>query len=197
MPKGQRGQLAGCVSGTVVLGGVGVLTRRVVPQIGQHNSLVRFCFNREALGILYRGVRGMYQHNNRGHGLSKNLQRVAWVCLVMIAPVSLSAATYYSAPDGGGGRCSETAPCVLGTAVNKARSGDTIVLKDGTYRTNVITRQDGVSFRAENRHQAIIKKPSGPNRGDRSAFLIKHSNVVVSGLVIDGQNDTNFVVGLS
>jgi len=45
------------------------------------------------------------------------------------------AATYYASPSGGGSTCSEGNPCSLAGGLGRMASGDTLLLKGGTYTT--------------------------------------------------------------
>ncbi|HMR75616.1 MAG TPA: hypothetical protein PKD61_10895, partial [Polyangiaceae bacterium] len=50
-----------------------------------------------------------------------------------VAPTALSEGTIFAAHDGSGTTCSQTAPCDLWAAVQKAKGGDVVFLRGGTY----------------------------------------------------------------
>lgn len=61
------------------------------------------------------------------------LAAVLAVAAAVTAAPATAASTYYAAPAGGGTECTQAAPCSLPAAVNKAASGDVVVLLPGTY----------------------------------------------------------------
>lgn len=117
-------------------------------------------------------------------------------------PAAVSAASYFVAPNGGGSTCSSASPCSLNSGLDKAGSGDELILKDGTYRSTIFTKRAGVTIRAENAHQAIIEPPNGwdpgthtgGDQGDLQYIRIRHSNVTVRGVVFDAVDRRSFSI---
>ena len=80
---------------------------------------------------------------SRAHVIATSLTglAVAAVGILAAGPASAaSEATVYTAPNGGGSRCSERSPCGISTAKSAARNLATkgadvsVVVEDGTYR---------------------------------------------------------------
>ena len=108
---------------------------------------------------------------------------------------SAEAASYYASPSGYGATCSSAAPCALNTGLTKAIAGDELVLKNGTYNTWLDTRNDGVTIRAEQKHQATISYGQSTPLGGQ-IVTVKNNNITISGLRIDGQRTAGSRVGL-
>lgn len=106
-------------------------------------------------------------------------------------PLVSYAADYYAAPSDQGNNCTEGAPCGLNEAMGKAFAGDTVILKNGTYSQCFKTVRAGssgkpITFRAQNRHQAIIRHTSC-----HSHIFINHSFITFQSIRADG-NDSAF-----
>jgi len=98
------------------------------------------------------------------------IKYIVTISLFLASP--LFAATYYAGPSGSGSTCSNAAPCTVTGGIAKLSSGDTLILKDGTYTgaTNMIseyasggpvlppsgTAGNFTIIKAENVGQAII-----------------------------------------
>lgn len=80
------------------------------------------------------------------------------------------------------GNCLENKPCTLKQALDKAKSGDHVIVKDGVYIGKFETRADGVTIRAQNMHKAVLNG----KQNSKPTLTIKHSHITVSGLTIDG-----------
>lgn len=85
------------------------------------------------------------------------LMLYVYAVITVLTPVLVFAKTIYVSPNGRSSRCTSGSPCSLKSGMNKARSGDTVVLKDGTYRDNLITRRDNVKIEAARTGRAKIK----------------------------------------
>lgn len=109
--------------------------------------------------------------------------------LRFVPEVQAAGTSYYVSSTGAGSSCTRDNSCSLNTGLNKAQAGDEVVLRDGTYRGQLNTKQDGragspIVIRAENRHKATILNPG---TGESNSVNIKHSYITLRGLVIDGQ----------
>lgn len=64
------------------------------------------------------------------------LHRLLWslFAVVVVLPTFAGAKTYYASPQGTGTACSGVAPCRIRTFWSKAKPGDTLLLRTGTYR---------------------------------------------------------------
>jgi hypothetical protein len=90
--------------------------------------------------------------------------------------------SYYVSPSGAGTTCTQAEPCALGTGRGKAGAGDEVVLLNGVYTNSTITtRWAGVTFRAQNTHQAILRSRGG------AVIRVVHDNTTVRGLRLDGE----------
>ncbi|HWH98015.1 MAG TPA: right-handed parallel beta-helix repeat-containing protein, partial [Pseudolysinimonas sp.] len=68
------------------------------------------------------------------------------VALALLPALPAQAATTLTAsPTGVGTSCSATAPCSVGTALSKARAGDVVVLRAGTYGAPLLTGTGGTT----------------------------------------------------
>lgn len=105
---------------------------------------------------------------------------------ILCAPLDVLAASYYVHPNPNpNGNCTHAKPCKLNTGLKLARPGDEVVLKDGVYKQNLITKRNGTAqkpivIRAHNRHAAII-------RGLKSTLEIRHDHIVIRSLMADNQ----------
>ena len=66
----------------------------------------------------------------------KTSRKVTFVlAVIMLASYNCVAfaATYYASPTGSGSTCSNASPCTVTGGLQKMSSGDTLILKDGTY----------------------------------------------------------------
>ena len=74
---------------------------------------------------------------------------LALVAMATAGVADAAAATRHVAPAGGGGECSQTAPCDIGTGIEGAASGDEVVLAAGAYNAGGIAfpTAGGVSVR--------------------------------------------------
>ncbi len=102
------------------------------------------------------------------------------VQLALAAPTI--AKTLYVIPGGDGAGCSSKKPCFLPQALKLAKRGDTVVLKDATYRGKYKTGAPGVTIEAENHLKAIIDGAGS----DAATLDIRHSDTVVRGIHFDG-----------
>jgi len=105
--------------------------------------------------------------------------------------------SYYAAPKGSGSSCSSAQPCSLNNAIDKARSGDEVILKDGTYdNQQVRTRRSGnkdnpIVIRAENRHKAIVAKGGYSGHQSERTCPILHSHITLKGIICDGKGSAS------
>ncbi len=101
---------------------------------------------------------------------------------VVFLPTQARAAgeVYFVSPNGSGS-CAEASACALSTALERAESGDEIVLLDGIYTTPLATQNEGVTVRAQSKYKAIIR------HSPDAKISIDHSNTTIQGLSIDGQ----------
>jgi hypothetical protein len=93
---------------------------------------------------------------------------------------------YYVAPNGSGSTCTTQSPCSLNTGFTKAQAGDEVVLRNGLYVLSnplVLTRA-GITVRAENTHQAIIRMVSGINS---QLIFIQGDDITMRGLRIEAE----------
>ena len=108
--------------------------------------------------------------------------------LAVFTPFVAFAKTLYVKPSGSGSTCSSSKPCSLFTGLRKARGGDTLVFKSGTYKkSNLTTKTSNVTYRAEKKGKAIIRTKKSP------LAAIKHSGTTLDGLVFDGQKQVRGV----
>jgi PGF-pre-PGF domain-containing protein len=68
-------------------------------------------------------------------------------------------------------------------AVNNSTSGDTIIVRPGTYTENVIVNTTGITIRSESNNSDAQVKPLNESV---STFLIQADNITISGLKITG-----------
>ena len=109
-------------------------------------------------------------------------------CLLTLVHLAL-AATFFVTPNGSGD-CSSSSPCTLDDALDLAGNNDTIRLRNGTY-TGFATEAAGVTIEAENTRQATVVKGSLPN-----TIRIRHNNITVRRLVIDGDRTADGVIAI-
>jgi hypothetical protein len=120
--------------------------------------------------------------------LLRRLSRVAAFSIVIFGiPALASAASYFVAPNGGGSTCSQASPCQLSAGLDKAGSGDELILKDGTYKSTLFTKRAGVTIRAENTHKAIVQPPNEYDSTDNAYVRTSHNNTTVRGIVFDAE----------
>jgi nitrous oxidase accessory protein NosD len=70
----------------------------------------------------------------------------------------------------------------ISAAVTTATSGDTIVVKDGTYDEHVLIDKS-ITLQAENQHNAII---GGPAASQGGCVLLQTDNITIDGFTISG-----------
>ena len=78
-------------------------------------------------------------------------------------------------------------------AINAANSGDTIIVRDGTYTENVKVNKDHLTIKSENGAEATIVQAANP---DYNIFQVTASYVTISGFTViggDGIGDGVFV----
>ncbi len=109
------------------------------------------------------------------------LMLYVYVTIVVLTPVVVWAKTIYVSPNGRSKSCSSGSPCSLIDGLRKARSGDTVILKNGTYRDNLVTRSSNVKIKAASKGKATIRTRRSPMAS------IKHSKITISGITFDGQ----------
>ncbi len=111
----------------------------------------------------------------------KIVRRILYVCtaIAVFAPLSVFAKDVHVSPNGRGSNCTSGSPCSLRDGMKKARSGDTVKLKNGTYKDNLVTVRDNVKIVAASRGKAKIKTSKSP------IVSIKHSKITISGLYLD------------
>jgi len=73
-------------------------------------------------------------------------------------------------------------------AVNNATSGDTIIVRPGTYTENVIVNTTGLTIRSESNNSDAQVKPLNENE---STFKITANNTTISGLNITGASNNS------
>lgn len=115
--------------------------------------------------------------------------------LVVFAATVDAATTRYVSPSGSGSTCSSPSPCSLSTGAAATASGDTLVLKDGTYNgrlSNAITSGSSGAptiVMAENTRLAILKPTSGSQQAitftDDSWIEVRGIRVDMSGIGAD------------
>ncbi|WP_440948021.1 right-handed parallel beta-helix repeat-containing protein [Methanosarcina sp. T3] len=71
-------------------------------------------------------------------------------------------------------------------AVNNSVSEDTIIVKPGTYRENVIVNTNRLTVRSESGKPDVLVEPLDENK---SAFLIRADNVTITGFNITGAGE--------
>jgi len=111
---------------------------------------------------------------------------------VWYGTVTAEAVVYYASASGYGTTCSLDSPCSVTSGLSKATSGDKLVLKDGVYNNLAFdTKNHGVTIEAQNKHKAtIVNGYSGHLIG------IRHNNIKVRGLRIDGKGTAGSGVGV-
>ena len=72
----------------------------------------------------------------------------------------------------------------ISDVVGQARSGDTVVVKDGTYKGKVNISGSNITVRAENRHKAIIDGSGAPKGQD--LIVISGSGITFDGFDVKG-----------
>ncbi len=104
------------------------------------------------------------------------------VAVAVLMPLAAFAKTLYVKSNGGGSSCTRSKPCSMKTGIGKARRGDTVMFKSGTYtKDNLVTRNDNVTYKAEKKGKAIIKAKKSP------LASIRNSGTTIDGLTFDGQ----------
>jgi hypothetical protein len=98
---------------------------------------------------------------------------------------------YYVSPDGGDANdCGEKSkPCSLNTGLNRAQAGESVILTDGTYAQQLVTRRSGkadnhIVIRAEHNGKAKIEKSMG------DPVLIKHDYITIRGLWVSDKRSS-------
>jgi hypothetical protein len=109
--------------------------------------------------------------------------------LVSLPAVPASARTLYSAYNGKGIDCTREKPCFLAQTLKLAKSGDIIVMKDGTERGKYRTNAPGVTIQAENEHKAVIDGSGSSTH----TFEIRHSNTILRGVSFVGNKKGRMV----
>ena len=97
---------------------------------------------------------------------SLSLIFLTFACLL---PLTSYGATYYVSPSGSGSTCSSGSRCVLATGLGKLAGGDTLILGDGTYSTQIKSPAGGSAgaytvIKAENDGSAIVQSTSTASR---------------------------------
>ena len=112
---------------------------------------------------------------------------ILFICLVLLITSSATAATL----DVGQGKTYST----IQSAIDAAKTGDTIMVDDGTYSENLLIKTNGISIIGKSRENTIIegKKTSSGIRIDEV------NNVVISGITIKnsgggGQEDAGVAI---
>ncbi|MFZ3382835.1 MAG: NosD domain-containing protein [Candidatus Methanoperedens sp.] len=112
---------------------------------------------------------------------------ILFICLVLLITSSATAATL----DVGQGKTYST----IQSAIDAAKTGDTIFVEEGTYSENLLIKTNGISIIGKNRENLIIegKQTSSGIRIDEV------NNVVISGLTIKnsgggGQEDAGVAI---
>ncbi len=122
--------------------------------------------------------------------IRKRFVRVLYlsVAIAVLTPLVAFAKTLYVKPNGSGSTCSSSWPCSLSTGIKKARGGDTVILKSGTYtKSNLVTKTSNVTYRADKKGKAVIRTKKSP------LAAIKHSGITLDGLYFDGRKSTRGV----
>jgi len=70
-------------------------------------------------------------------------------------------------------------------AVDGASSGDTIIVREGTYTENVDVNKDHLTIKSENGAEATIVQAANP---DDDVFWVKANYVEISGFTVTGTN---------
>ncbi|MDM7919418.1 MAG: NosD domain-containing protein, partial [Methanosarcina sp.] len=73
-------------------------------------------------------------------------------------------------------------------AVNNSTSGDTIIVRPGTYNENVIVNTTGITIRSESNNSDAQVNPLNESV---STFLIQANNITISGLKITGAGNNS------
>ncbi len=73
-------------------------------------------------------------------------------------------------------------------AVNNSTSGDTIIVRPGTYTENVIVNTTGITIRSESNNSDAQVNPLNESL---STFLIQANNITISGLKITGASNNS------
>jgi len=101
-----------------------------------------------------------------------------------------NAATYYASTTGSGTTCSSGLPCTLSGGIGKMASGDTLILKDGSYNVVISGEPNGSSggytvIKAENDGGVVITQP----------FTLTHTNSYIQfeGLKFDHASGKSIV----
>ena len=71
-------------------------------------------------------------------------------------------------------------------AVDAAGAGDTIIVRDGTYKENVVVEKSGLTIRSENGSASTIVPAAKPNN---DVFYVTADYVNISGFTIEGATD--------
>ena len=100
-----------------------------------------------------------------------------FLILTIAIPVSVSAATLYVPDD----------YSTIQGAVDAASSGDTIIVKDGTYNENVVVSKDNLTIKSENGADFTTVKAQ---TWDDHVFTVRADHVTVKGLSFTGANHT-------
>ncbi|VVB55912.1 Cell surface glycoprotein [uncultured archaeon] len=112
---------------------------------------------------------------------------ILFICLVLLITSSATAATL----EVGQGKTYTT----IQSAIDAAKTGDTILVNEGTYNENPLINTNGISIIGKNREKTIIE-----GRKTSSGFRIDEmNNVVISGFTIKnsgggGQEDAGVVI---
>ncbi|HVW46422.1 MAG TPA: hypothetical protein VHA76_05170 [Solirubrobacterales bacterium] len=82
----------------------------------------------------------------------------ALVASAALAAPAMAANTYYASPTGGGVDCTQAAPCSPSEAVNRAASGDGVILLPGTYTlSSSLQIARSISFGGESETNTTIQ----------------------------------------
>ncbi len=115
--------------------------------------------------------------------IRKTILRMLYVCaaITVFMPVLIFAKEIHVSPKGKGKSCSSRHPCSLSEGMKKARSGDTVKLKNGTYKDNLVTQRDNVKIVAASQGKATIKTTKSP------IAAIRHNRITIRGIVFNAQ----------
>ncbi|MDY9927298.1 right-handed parallel beta-helix repeat-containing protein [Methanosarcina sp.] len=72
-------------------------------------------------------------------------------------------------------------------AINSSSPGDTVIVKSGTYKENIIVNVTRLTIRSESGEHDVVVEPLDKNE---SIFLVKADNVTITGFSIKGAGET-------
>lgn len=126
------------------------------------------------------------------------MKKLLIILICLIIPCLAQAATHYVSPTGSATWANSTVaetPCSLATANSNATAGDTVILADGDYGTNLAPTHAGTAgsrlvFQAATKWGAIIKDPTPFITNRQNGILLNYSYITVDGIKVDGTTFT-------